>query len=170
MDDIRKWLETDIKGINLGEAYLGMGIVDFRKQFVKSEYHYRDAVLKMSTFFPDCVSYTYFDCIKFMFKLNERPVLNSIYFSKGYEGKVLGNIAIGDCLSRLKEKNIPLQFDDDLAYIFLDDMDIVLTADDDISLFDSLDEIYNSKIENIRIELPIPHKGRITWNSRSHDK
>lgn len=134
----------------VGEIKLGMNFSDFNKLFLSIDL-FNERVLKLNVVYPGTVIYTFYDSIDCFFDLKNSLLVRIDVYNK-FSGYYLNNIKIGNKLECLQKNNIELVYDDDNVMLSnSSDWSISAVVDEDLTILDSLNDKYNTKIEKITL-------------------
>jgi hypothetical protein len=146
----RKFLNQEIKREGVGELRIGMDFNLFQKKILKPEFFYYDKIVEMNAVYPSNVTFTFFNSICCWIDI-ESSTLERIDLFNDFTGMFQKKISLGKKLDCIKELKLPLIFDEDCVQIF-NDWSVSLIVDKDLTILDSVEEMYNSNIEMITIK------------------
>uniref|UniRef100_UPI00404920E9 hypothetical protein n=1 Tax=Flavobacterium sp. TaxID=239 RepID=UPI00404920E9 len=144
------FLNQNISEDSVGDLTIGMSFDVFEEKFLKPELFYYEKTIVMNAVFPSHVTYIFFDSICCWIDIRN-STLERIDLYNNFKGKFNKKISLGKKLGVIKELNLPLIFDEDCVQI-AKNWTVSLIVDKDLTILNSIEEVYNSKIEMITIK------------------
>jgi hypothetical protein len=143
-------LKGKITENQVGDIKIGMSFNDFVKLFLDVDL-FNFGLIRINAVFPATVIYTFYNSIDCFFDMKSSILVRVDVYNK-FSGHYLNNIKIGNKLECLKKNQIELVYDDDNVMLSnSSDWSISAVVDEDLTILDSIEDKYNTKIEKITL-------------------
>ncbi|NHN27420.1 hypothetical protein FIA58_017205 [Flavobacterium jejuense] len=149
--DKHKILSLKIEDDRVGDFVLGMCFDSFENKFLKPDYFYYDKFLTVNSVFPSKTKYVFFDSICCWFDVKFGN-LERIDLYNDFSGVYKKTVSLNKKLSCIKQLKIELKYDEDCVEL-INDWKLYIVVDEDLTILNSIEDIYNTKIEMITLKL-----------------